>query len=478
MKPSARSIASSDGGKRTMVVLSSISFPSEELQKITAICHYEERLLCTLLGLDDPNLSIIYVTALPIHPDIVSYYLSFTAEPESARARSMFVSVGDPSPRGLSEKVLEHPETLGELRSLIADPGRAFVLPFMVTEWEKRVCEELGLPLYGPLPEHASLGSKSGSRRIARRAAVPVLAGTEDVFTLDVLDDALARLRSAPHDPRSAVVKLNNGFSGQGNAILDLATLESPVDRSPTIFCAEEESWTSYKSKIEAEGAIVEELIRHPDATSPSVQLRIGPDSGVEVLSTHDQILGGPDGQVYLGCRFPARRDYRLEIQEHARRVAGILASEGVIGSFGIDFVVVPFDGGHETYLSEINLRMGGTTHPFLMAAGVTKGSYSEATGELLVDGRPIHYVASDNIKSPEYAGLEPARVFDALEPSGLAFDPATKRGVTLHMLGALEGFGKLGALCIADSPEEADAMYERTEDLMDDVARSSRVTR
>jgi hypothetical protein len=140
--------------------------------------------------------------------------------------------------------------------------------------------------------------------------------------------------------------------------------------------------------------------------------------------------------------------------------------------------VVVPCDGGHETFLSEINLRMGGTTHPFLMAAGVTRGSYSESSGELLVDGRPIHYVASDNIKSPEYAGLEPARVLDALESSGLAFDPATKRGVTLHMLGALEGFGKLGALCIADSPEEADAMYERTEDLMDDVARSSRVTR
>ena len=461
-----------------MVVLSSISFPSEELRKITAIPHYEERLLCTLLGLDDPDLSIVYVTALPIHPDIVSYYLSFTAEPEGARSRAAFVSVGDPSPRGLSEKLLEHPEVLEQLRSHVGDTASAFVLPFMVTEWEERVCEELGLPLYGALPEHAQLGSKSGSRRTARRAMVPVLAGTEDVYTLDALEDALIRLRSAPHDPRSAVVKLNNGFSGQGNAIIDLATLESPIDRSPTIFCAEEESWTTYKRKIEAEGAIVEELIRHPDAASPSVQLRIGPEAEVEVLSTHDQILGGPDGQVYLGCRFPARRDYRLEIQEHARRVANILAAEGVIGSFGIDFVIVPCDGGHETYLSEINLRMGGTTHPFLMAAGVTRGTYSESSGDLLVDGRPVHYVSSDNIKSPDYVGLEPRRVLDALESSGLAFDPVSTRGATLHLLGALEGYGKLGALCIAGSAEEAEEMYERTEALIDEVAKSDRVTR
>jgi hypothetical protein len=454
-----------------MVVLSSISFPSEELRKITAICYYEERLLCTLLGLEDRDLSIVYVTALPIHPDIVSYYLSFTADPDDARSRVKFVSVGDPEPRGLSEKLLDHPEVIDEIRSLVPEPERAFVLPFMVTEWEKRVCDRLRLPLYGPLPEHATLGSKSGSRRISRQAGVPVLAGTEDLFTLDALEQALTALTSGARDPRSAVVKLNNGFSGQGNAILHLALLESPVDRSATVFCAEEESWTSYKRKIEAEGAIVEELIRHPDATSPSVQLRIRPGSEVEVLSTHDQILGGPDGQIYLGCRFPARREYRLEIQEYARRIAEILAAEGVIGSFGIDFVVVPCDGGYETYLSEINLRMGGTTHPFLMAAGVTRGTYSESSGELLVDGRPIHYVASDNLKSPNYLGLEPRQLLDALAAAGLAFDPIAKRGTTLHLLGALEGFGKLGALCIADSAEEAIAMYEQTEALTHRVA-------
>lgn len=475
MGSTARSIEGADAGDPTMVVLSSITFPPEELRKITAICYYEERLLCTLLELVDPDLDIVYVTALPVAPEIVDYYLSFLPDPEDARRRLSFVSAGDPEPRALSEKLLERAEVLDEICAAIGDAERAFVLPFNVTELELRVAEHLGIPVYGPRPEHAALGSKSGSRKVARRAGVPVLPGAEDLFSLDAVDRALRALQTDARDPRSAVVKLNNGFSGQGNAILDLANLARPLDRSPTIFCAEEESWDSYKRKLESEGVIVEHLIRHPGATSPSVQLRIALDGRIEVVSTHDQILGGPDGQVYLGCRFPARAEYRAEIQQHARRVAEILAAEGVIGLFGIDFVVVPGDGGLETYLSEINLRMGGTTHPFLMAAGVTRGEYDESSGDLLADGRPLHYVASDNIKSHHFVGLTPGKVLDALGSSGSAFDPHTKRGATLHLLGALEGFGKLGALCIAETAEEADQMYSEVEALVDEVARSVR---
>jgi len=35
-------------------------------------------------------------------------------------------------------------------------------------------------------------------------------------------------------------------------------------------------------------------------------------------ISTHDQILGGPSGQIYLGCTFPARDDYRRRLIEAA----------------------------------------------------------------------------------------------------------------------------------------------------------------
>jgi hypothetical protein len=39
----------------------------------------------------------------------------------------------------------------------------------------------------------------------------------------------------------------------------------------------------------------------------------------------------------------------------------------------------------------------------------------------------------------------------------------ATSRGVTLHMLGALRDFGKVGFTCVGDSPREADELYAET---------------
>src|ERR671918_656257 len=43
--------------------------------------------------------------------------------------------------------------------------------------------------------------------------------------------------------------------------------------------------------------------------------------------------------------------------------------------------------------------------------------------------------------------------------------------GVTLHLLGALPEYGKLGAVCIADDAAEAEDMYTRVEDIMGELA-------
>ena len=48
--------------------------------------------------------------------------------------------------------------------------------------------------------------------------------------------------------------------------------------------------------------------------SSPSVQLRITPLGDVELLSTHDQILGGESGQVFMGSSFPAKPGYARQI--------------------------------------------------------------------------------------------------------------------------------------------------------------------
>jgi hypothetical protein len=449
----------------TLVVLPSITFPEEELRKIVGIQYYEERLLFLLLLLRDPGLRIVYVTSLRVEEPIVDYYLGFIPPEVRPGDRLYLIALWDPQPNALTEKLLARPEATERMAVLAED---ACLVTFNVTEREKEIAEITRIPLYGCPPELVYLGFKSGSRRVAREAGVPVLPGAENLFSVDDVHAALQELKGA--GARSAVIKLNEGFSGQGNAVIDLDSLRSPLTDTPTGFCASEESWSTYSRKIAEGGAIVEQLARGEKVISPSVQMRIAPDGACEVVSTHDQVLGGPDDQVYLGCRFPASPEYRLQIQELGERVAKVLASKGVVGPFGIDFVIIPGGGGDEIYLTEINLRMGGTTHPFLMAKLVTGGVYDPVSGDLVVDDRPKHYVSTDNLKSESYIGLLPEQVITELDIQGLGFDPVTRTGTTLHLLGALKKHGKLGLVCIADSPEEADAMYDRVLEVLEDL--------
>ncbi len=183
-----------------------------------------------------------------------------------------------------------------------------------------------------------------------------------------------------------AIAKINEGVSGSGNALVDLRDLPASgaadeVDRlrERVLGMALENprsAWTPTS-------AAFRERRRHRRGadhrsaalTSPSVQMRALPDGTVELLSTHDQLLGGPSGQSYLGCIFPAAPDVR---RPHRRARPGVgrhLAALGVLGRFAVDFVAVQDDeGAWSAYAIELNLRKGGTTHPFLTLQFLTGG--------------------------------------------------------------------------------------------------------
>jgi PGM1 C-terminal domain len=450
--------------RTTIVVLPSITFPVVELEKIIGIQHYEERLLSTVLMLRDSDLELVYATSASIDQSIIDYYLGFLSDDHSARRRLHLVALEDSTPRPLSAKLLERPDMLTYVRGLLEGRPGSYLLPFNVTPLETRVAEWIGVPVYGPHHDLIPLGSKSGSRHVARAAGVPVLEGAEDLRSVDEVESAAIDVLARRPDAQAIVVKLNNGFSGQGNAVIDRADVKRPLVDAPVTFCASEESWASFGPKIEQEGGVVEEFLRRPGIVSPSVQLRITPQGSLDILSTHDQVLGGPDDQVYLGCRFPARSAYRSTIVEHARRTGEELLHRGVVGPFGMDFILVGARSGSgptpDCYLSEINLRMGGTSHPFQMASLVTGATYDAATGELVADGRTKCYVATDNLKSERYVGSSPKEAIAAIDAAGLGYDTGSRTGALLHLLGALERFGKVGVTCIANCPEEADDLF------------------
>jgi hypothetical protein len=231
---------------------------------------------------------------------------------------------------------------------------------------------------------------------------------------------------------------------------------------------ADEVSYEQFFKKFEELGGIIEAFIDGNIKTSPSAQCRINPLGEVEVLSTHDQLLGGEDNQVFIGASFPASKDYAVDIALMAEHIAKHMAIYGVLGRFSIDFLSV-FENGKWTHFAiEINLRKGGTTHPFLMLQFLTDGIYDPLTGVYLMpNGQSRFYFASDNVASSAYVGLTPSDLMDIAMFHGLMYDSTTQEGVMFHLIGALSQYGKLGMVCIAGSHEKAELLYKKTVDIL-----------
>src|SRR5262249_15595491 len=159
-----------------------------------------------------------------------------------------------------------------------------------------------------------------------------------------------------------------------------------------------DETSETYFEKFRRMGGIVEEFLEGHDKRSPSVQMRSTPHGEVMVLSTHDQILGGTTGQVFLGCSFPADEGYRQAIRDEGVKIGRALAEQGVVSRFAVDFLVWKESGNPEpdawnVAALEINLRMGGTTHPFLALQFLTGGRLDPLTGLFLsLSGQPKYY--------------------------------------------------------------------------------------
>ncbi len=505
--PLWKSIERLNQDPQTIVVVPSMSI--DAIGSGAVMQAYEERFLFLLLLLRQPRARLIYVTSQTILPSIIDYYLDLLPGviPSHARQRLFLLSPLDGSVRPLSDKLLARPRLIQRIRSLIMDPDRAHLVPFNTTNREKELALRLGIPMYGADPKFFPLGTKSGCRKIFVEENVPHPLGYENLGSKEDLIEAIAQMRAKKPSIKQVLVKLNEGVSGEGNAVIDLtglppsfakATADRPVagigdaghrnasagpgssipattdsgraramleERLRAMqFELEGTIYESYMNKLQERKGVVEERIMGEEFRSPSVQLRITPLGAVELLSTHDQLLGGPSGQSYLGCVFPADTGYAALITREAAKVGRRLAKEGVIGRFALDFVVVRTNGKWEPYAIEINLRKGGTTHPFLTLQFLTDGTYDPNTGIFTApNGQQKFFVASDHVESPRYRTLTPDDLFDIVVRHNLHFNQTRQTGVVFHMMSALGELGRTGLTAVGNSHEDAKATYNHT---------------
>ena len=477
--PLWKSIERFNQDPQTIVVVPSISI--DAISEGAVMQAYEERFLFLLLLLRQPRARLIYVTSQAILPSIIDYYLDLLPGviPSHAHQRLFLLSPLDGSVSPLSQKLLDRPRFIERIRSLISDPDRAHLVPFNTTDMEKELALRLGIPMYGADPKFFSLGTKSGCRKIFQEEGVAHPLGHENLASADDVIEAITQMRARKPSIKQVLIKLNEGVSGEGNALVDLSGLPPSEDSDARAalqdrlramrFELKGITYDSYMKKLEERKGVVEERIAGEEFRSPSVQLRITPLGSVELLSTHDQLLGGPSGQSYLGCVFPADSAYASLITREAAKVGGRLAREGVIGRFALDFVVVSSNGKWEPYAIEINLRKGGTTHPFLTLQFLTDGTYDPETAIFTApNGQQKFFVASDHVESPRYRTLTPDDLFDIVVRHGLHFGQTRQTGVVFHMMSALGELGRMGLTAVGNSHEEAKATYTRALAVLD----------
>jgi hypothetical protein len=480
-----------DNDDLDILVIPSFSIDQEVGKKVVGFLHYEERLLFSLIRLRNPLTRLIYITAQPLSPIIIDYYLQLLPGiPFShARERLLLLTTYDSSQKPLTEKILERPRLINKIKNFLR-PNKSYMVCFNSTILEQELSVKLNIPLLASSPELLYWGSKGGSREIFANCNILHPDGSQLVYNIDDLITETTLLLVRKPYLNKVVIKLNEGFSGEGNAVLDVSgvsglflrdlSLEKKQNLVAQIIHEAKvqgvgDTSKNFCDRISELGVIVEEFIEGKIKFSPSMQGYITPSGKVEIISTHDQILGGEDGQIYLGCRFPAQEDYRLQLQELGLKVGLELAKKGAMERFSVDFLAIKEEEKWTLYAIEINLRKGGTTHPFMTLKFLTNGHYNCEDGLFYSpEEKAKYYMASDNLQKPQYHGLLPYDLMDIIAKHHLHFDSSTKTGTLFHLMGALSEFGKVGLTSIGNSWEEAEAIYTNIETILDNETKDN----
>jgi hypothetical protein len=454
-----------------------VAMPSFSLGEST-LAHYasripalEHRYLNAIFLLNTlPSCEFVFLSTVAPDPEVLEYYFSLFPSDriDDAKRRMKVFVVPDSSPRPLAQKLKDFPEIISDLRQHFG--GRpVFIEPWNVTPHEVAIAELLQAPINGTAPALWPLGFKSSGRKLFAKVGVPTPAGREDVRTPSDVVSAIRAIQSARPGCKGVVIKHDNSGAGDGNVVLRF----DASDDSDGALRARVESLPAWYLADLLAGGVVEELVSGELFSSPSAQLDVTPFGEVRMLATHEQVLGGADSQVYMGCRFPADPSYAPQLAEYAIAIGKELAELGVVGRFSVDFVAAK-DGasGWRIYALEMNLRKGGTTHPYATLRHLVPGTYDAAAGKWVCkDGTTRAYCSTDNMVDEAWQKLNPVSVIRQFREAGLQFDPVKGRGVALHMLSCLAIDGRFGLTAIGNSPADARSMFDSAADIVNSAS-------
>lgn len=476
-------------GERTLVIIAGMNSDSFSLKNVKGLHYYEERMLFFLFLLRYSKTKIVYITSEGFNEHLFDYYISLTAKDEGKikdmRSRLIHIEIPDSKEDlPLTKQILDNPRIINQITSSINNPNTAVLRCYNPTIMERKLSVKLNIPLFAPRAEFEFAGTKSGSRKIFKLAKVNQIPGCSNLKNFSELSLAMAKLMKNYPYYKKLVIKLDQSASGRGNSIFDVKeflktnhieiNVHTDVKKLATIirkkmneylsFQMPNQNFTEYMKQFDKGGGIVELYIPGDIKYSPSTRILVTSQGEPKVLSAHEQILGGPDKQKYLGSSFPCMESHRKLIINESKKIAKYMANKGILGNFSVDFVIV-YNAKKEVkkvYAIEINLRKIGSTNPFVTAHYLTNARYSSRDGQMHWRDKTIHYVSMDFIESEKYKNISSIKLVDLIKNSKINFNRTKNKGVFIYMPGMAEKFGRFGALCIGYSNEEAKRTYAK----------------
>lgn len=472
--------------RRTHVFVNSYSFKPDGTPGLN---FYDMRPLAEILLANDPNVNVVFVTAMRVDDAMIDHVLHGHPNAAQIKKRIKMVYLNDDGTDFLSQKLLDpkHASKLAEIRRAIKHfAAPAALQPYMGGPYEWILAKRLKIPdaVNAAHPRKLYWGTKSGGIKLfaeaySRYKGTPKVVIKQHAGESDVIDSIHAArvvkdlLDRNPLAERIAV-KLNLGSSGEGNKFPDvnvptpwkdmsLPELQRTVEaylREAKVGIKDDNGRNyTFLEMMASEGAWIGEYIPGiSQASFPSVQMEILPNGTYQILSSHEQIL--TDKNNYVGAELGAHGDYRRVIERISMEMAQSLAERGVVGRFGVDFAVVPKGQGHfEVYYIEKNVRKTATLTYLTAAKAVTRqltGAHYER-GDLVVSGLRgaapyrYRYRAMDHDMRPNLEGMEVETFLGHVRRArNLEVSAEARGGVVFHLVPAIKAAGNVGYTVIA----------------------------
>ena len=117
----------------------------------------------------------------------------------------------------------------------------------------------------------------------------------------------------------------------------------------------------------------------------------------------------------------------------------------------------------------EINIRKGGTTHPYWTSKLLLDACRSDVSG-CLVDNQGKEYVyrSNDNFEKQTNNRLSLDEILNGAKEENLIFTFEQKEGVIFHLLSAWRPLGKIGYTIIAKNSKRLDKIQQQVEKIFD----------